>query len=140
MQSGIDFYVHFVQSGLMISRKIGATSLARLMGNWQLDSGRAPAYRQIQQALRLLILDGRLAIGLRLPGERNFAEALGVSRTTIAAAYGELRQLGYLASRHGSGSITRLPREFSSTNVNLQGEAEIDFSIAALPAPKEVHA
>ena len=140
MQSGIAFYVHFVQSGLMISRKIGATSLARLMGNWQLDSGRAPAYRQIQQALRLLILDGRLAIGLRLPGERNFAEALGVSRTTVAAAYGELRQLGYLASRHGSGSITRLPREFSSTNDNLQGEAEIDFSIAALPAPKEVHA
>lgn len=124
----------------MLSRKIGANSLSRLMGGWQADSARGPAYRQIQQALRLLILDGRLPIGLRLPGERNLAEALDVSRTTIAAAYAELRDLGYLASRHGSGSVTRLPRELPGSQTPLLGEAEIDFSIAALPAPKEVHA
>jgi DNA-binding transcriptional MocR family regulator len=125
---------------MMSIRKIGANSLSRLMGGWQADSARGPAYRQIQQALRLLILDGRLPIGLRLPGERNLAEALDVSRTTVAAAYAELRDLGYLASRHGSGSFTRLPREHPQSATPLFGEAEIDFSIAALSAPKEVHA
>ncbi|WP_294121729.1 PLP-dependent aminotransferase family protein [Sphingomonas sp.] len=124
----------------MIGRKIGATSLSRLMGGWQADSTRGPAYRQIQQALRLLILDGRLPIGLRLPGERNLASALDVSRTTVATAYGELRDLGFIASRHGSGSITRLPHDLPEDPAHLTGEAEIDFSIAALPAPKEVHA
>ena len=124
----------------MSSRKIGASSLSRLMGGWQGDSARGPAYRQIQRALRLLILDGRLPIGLRLPGERNLADALDVSRTTIATAYAELRDLGFLASRHGSGSITRLPRDRPDGPGHLPGAAEIDFSIAALPAPKDVHA
>lgn len=124
----------------MSTRKIGAASLSRLMGVWRADSARGPAYRQIQQALRLLILDGRLPIGLRLPGERNLADVLSVSRTTVATAYGELRDLGFLASRHGSGSVTRLPREFADDPAPLPGTAEIDFSIAALPAPKEVHA
>lgn len=124
----------------MSNRKIGATSLSRLMGGWQADSARGPAYRQIQQALRLLILDGRLPIGLRLPGERNLADALDVSRTTVATAYGELRDLGFIASRHGSGSVIRLPRDIAEPPTQLPGSAEIDFSIAALPAPKEVHA
>ena len=124
----------------MVSRKIGASSLSRLMGGWQADAMRGPAYRQIRQALRLLILDGRLPIGLRLPGERNLADALDVSRTTVAAAYAELRDLGFLSSRHGSGSITRLPREQGNGPDQLQATTEIDFSIAALPAPSHVHA
>lgn len=123
----------------MTTRKIGAASLQRLMSGWRPETGRAPTYRQIEQALRLLILDGRLPIGIRLPGERNLADTLGVSRTTVAASYAELRQHGFLASRHGSGSITRLPRERSEQPAPLLGAAEIDFSIAALPAPKEVH-
>lgn len=124
----------------MTVRKIGALSLLRLMGGWHADSSRAPTYRQIEQALRLLILDGRLPIGVRLPGERQLAPELGVSRTTIAAAYSELREQGFLASRHGSGSITRLPRATLVGPLDEREEAEIDFSIAALPAPKEVHA
>jgi len=139
-KSGIEEYIHFWQSGTMTGRKIGATSLARLMGGWHADAARGPAYRQIQQALRLLILDGRLPIGLRLPGERNLAEALAVSRTTIAAAYAELRELGFVASRHGSGSVTRLPRELPQGAAISTDLAEIDFSIAALPAPSHVHA
>lgn len=123
----------------MIARKIGASSLQRLMGGWHADASRAPTYRQIEQALRLLILDGRLPIGARLPGERQLAPELGVSRTTISAAYSELREQGFLASRHGSGSITRLPRTIAADSpIDLEG-AEIDFSIAALPAPKDVH-
>ena len=122
----------------MTTRKIGAASLARLMGGWQADGGRVPAYRQIQQALSLLILDGRLPIGIRLPGERHLAVELDVSRTTVAAAYGELRELGFTSSRHGSGSMTRLPSE-RARQPSLPESGGIEFSIAALPAPKEVH-
>jgi DNA-binding transcriptional MocR family regulator len=124
----------------MASRKIGAASLQRLMGGWRTEPGRLPAYRQIEQALRLLVLDGRLPIGIRLPGERNLAPELGVSRTTIAAAYAELREQGFLASQHGSGSVTRLPRGGTHNAAVEMDAPEIDFSIAALPAPKEVHA
>lgn len=124
----------------MISRRIGAASLRKMMGGWNSGASRAPAYRQIEQSLKLLILDGRLPIGVRMPGERNLAPELGVSRTTIAAAYAGLRDKGFLFSRHGSGSLTRLPRGTVAASLVDHDPAEIDFSIAALPAPKEVHA
>ncbi|MDP9421716.1 MAG: PLP-dependent aminotransferase family protein [Pseudomonadota bacterium] len=124
----------------MAGRKISASSLARLMGGWQADSARLPAYRQIQQALRLLILDGRLPIGIKLPGERHLAAELGVSRTTVATAFAELRQHGFASSQHGSGTVTRLPSEPARPQHKLPDTGGIEFSVAALPAPKEVHA
>ena len=75
-------------------------------GEWR-SSG--PAYAALARALRLLVLDGRLPLRTRLPGERELAEALGVSRTTATAAYAALRDEGFLASRRGAGSWTRLP-------------------------------
>ncbi len=68
-----------------------------------------PYYRELAEAVRGLILDGRLAVGVRLPAERHLADALGVSRTTVTAAYDRLRGRGYLESRQGSGSRTALP-------------------------------
>ena len=124
----------------MSTRKIGPNSLARLMGGWQRAGGKVPAYRQIQQALRLLILDGRLPIGVRLPGERHLAAVLGVSRTTVAAAYAELRELGFVVSRHGSGSITRVPDLSRRMAEDAPDPSLMEFSIAAPPAPKEIHA
>lgn len=124
----------------MSTRKIGPASLARLMGGWHRDAGKVPAYRQIQQALRLLVLDGRLPVGVRLPGERHLAAELGVSRTTVTAAYAELRDMGFVASRHGSGTLTCLPDSAKRQQEDLQADELLEFSIAALPAPKELHA
>lgn len=124
----------------MSTRKIGPNSLARLMGGWQREGGRVPAYRQIQHALRLLILDGRLPIGVRLPGERNFAAVLGVSRTTVAAAYAQLRDLGFVVSRHGSGSLTRVPDQTRRLPEEAQDGSLMEFSIAAPSAPRDIHA
>ncbi len=47
--------------------------------------------------------DGRLTLQTRLPGERELAAALNVSRTTIASALGQLREEGFLYSRQGAG-------------------------------------
>ncbi|MFP5434921.1 MAG: GntR family transcriptional regulator, partial [Alphaproteobacteria bacterium] len=84
-------------------------SLLRLLGAWRALDSAQPAYRQLAQALRMLVLDGRIGLNVRLPGERELAAALGLSRTTIAAAFDRLRDEGYLESRQGSGSVTRLP-------------------------------
>ena len=92
--------------------------LVRLLGDWQGAqpggpgrAGRpaAPGYARLAAAVRALLLDARLPAGARLPAERRLAAALGLSRTTVAAAYRLLRDEGYLASRQGSGSVTALP-------------------------------
>ena len=62
-----------------------------------------PAYQQIHEQIRRLILERRLAGGLRLPSSRALAEQLGVSRTTATAAYDELAAEGYVQSRRGAG-------------------------------------
>jgi DNA-binding transcriptional MocR family regulator len=64
-----------------------------------------PIYQQLAAALSNAIRLGRIAIGSRLPSERLYAEALGVSRTTITAAYQELRALGLLRGYVGRGAI-----------------------------------
>ncbi len=87
----------------MSARRFGTQSLVRLLGNWQETSSRTPLWRQLAEALRLLILDGRLTLQTRLPGERELAAALNVSRTTIASALGQLREEGFLYSRQGAG-------------------------------------
>src|SRR3982751_926503 len=89
-----------------MDRALSGPHCARLLGEWR--SG-GPAYAALARAIRLLILDGRLPLRTRVPGERELAEALGVSRTTASAAYAALRHEGFLASRRGSGSWTRLP-------------------------------
>lgn len=78
----------------MSSRRFGSQSLVRLLGHWQQTSSRTPLWRQLANALRLLILDGRLALNTRLPGERELVTALDVSRTTISSALAHLREGG----------------------------------------------
>ncbi|HEU4543267.1 MAG TPA: PLP-dependent aminotransferase family protein [Jiangellaceae bacterium] len=90
-------------------RSVNGTHLARLLGNWTASGSAGPSYARLAAALRLLVLDGRLPLATRLPGERELAAALGVSRTTITAAYDALRDAGYAASRRGSGTWTTLP-------------------------------
>ncbi|MGN6333033.1 MAG: PLP-dependent aminotransferase family protein [Motilibacteraceae bacterium] len=88
-------------------RVLGAATLARLLGGWEQAEG--AAYATLAGRVSLLVLDGRLPLRTRLPSERELAAALGLSRTTVTAAYERLRVDGFLASRQGSGSWTRLP-------------------------------
>lgn len=93
--------------------QLSARRLADLLG--QLDQV-GPAYREIADRLRLLVADGRVTDGSRLPSERELATALGVSRTTTTRVYAELRDSGLLVSRRGSGSVVRLPIGESSAS------------------------
>ncbi|MGW6280050.1 MocR-like transcription factor YczR [Kribbella sp. NPDC055071] len=91
----------------MDAKYLPASTLSGLLGAWA--DGPGPAYRILAERLRLLIADGRIMPGSRVPSERELTDALGVSRTTVASAYRELRDSGYLISRRGSGSVTALP-------------------------------
>jgi DNA-binding transcriptional MocR family regulator len=90
----------------MSIRSINATTLARLLGG---APAARPYYAAISGGLRGLVLDGRLPLRTRLPAERDLAAVLGVSRTTVTAAYDALRSEGFVESRQGAGSWTALP-------------------------------
>ncbi|HSV37916.1 MAG TPA: PLP-dependent aminotransferase family protein [Nocardioidaceae bacterium] len=120
-----------------MDRRISATRTAELLGS---AADRSPAYLGISDGLRLLITDGRVAPGTRLPSERELTGALGVSRTTVTRAYADLRDRGYLASRQGSGSVTQLPTVAGSGVDNLlspgrSAEGALDLTCAAPVAP-----
>lgn len=114
----------------MTENHVSARALEALLGQWR---GGASAYRALSDRIRLLTLDGRIPTDSRLPAERDLSARLGVSRTTVTAAYRQLRDAGYLRSVRGSGSVVRLP---GWTAPALSGEADgiLDFSKATMPA------
>jgi GntR family transcriptional regulator, transcriptional repressor for pyruvate dehydrogenase complex len=61
----------------------------------------------IIEGLRRDISTGRLAIGARLPNERDLAQQFGVSQPTIREAVRALDAMGLVEVRHGSGAYVR---------------------------------
>ncbi|MEZ5352308.1 MAG: PLP-dependent aminotransferase family protein [Bryobacteraceae bacterium] len=59
----------------------------------------------IYEGLRTAILEGRLALGERVPSTRELGSMLGISRTTATAAYQRLHGEGYLETAAGSGTF-----------------------------------
>lgn len=119
-------------------RRISAQGLAELLGAWQQGG---PAYQSLADAIRLHLLSGSLAVGTRLPSERELAAAVDVSRTTTTHAYRLLREQGLLVSRPGSGTVTTLPHRAGTTDPEPPQRAPgvVDLTVAALPAPAAVY-
>ncbi|WP_192596492.1 MocR-like transcription factor YczR [Nesterenkonia lutea] len=113
-----------------------ARRLASELGAWR---GAGPAYGALTDRIRLLTLDGRIPLRTRLPAERELAAELGISRTTVAAAYAGLREAGYLLSTRGSGSVVTIPGGRDTVeNTDGRTATTLDFSKAALPAAPQV--
>ncbi len=144
-------------AGFEIRSAVSASALASLLTGWRgrspgtaagppaavlsgagppaavLSEARPPAYGALADRIRLLVVDGRLAVDARMPAERELAAALGVSRTTVAAAYARLRDRGCLHSVRGSGSVVRAPT--ASTRADHDHpDGLLDFTKATLPA------
>jgi len=64
-----------------------------------------PLHRQLYEALRHTILEGKLQAGERLPSSRELMHDLDMSRNTVVAALNQLTVEGYLTSRVGSGTF-----------------------------------
>ena len=66
--------------------------------------------RQLYEALRQRVLDGRLVSGTRLPATRDLAAALSISRNSVVRAYDQLYAEGFIESRVGDGTyVAQLP-------------------------------
>jgi GntR family transcriptional regulator len=68
-----------------------------------------PLYRQVADGIKALIARGDLREGMGLPSVRQVANDLGVNLNTVAIAYRELQEEGYVSIRHGSGAIVAQP-------------------------------
>ena len=94
------------------------------------------------------ISSGDYGPGDRLPGERELAQALGLSRTTVSAAYGRLRDDGFLTGGRGASARTSLPGEaptggsrgLTEARTSSRADEVLDLTAAVLPADPSVHA
>jgi DNA-binding transcriptional MocR family regulator len=114
-------------------RALDVDLLIRELGNWRTSSRTGPAYQGLADGIRMLIIDGRLPVGARLPSERALSDALRVSRTTVTAAYAQLRDDGYLHARRGARSTTALP--VATPITGDAAAASVNLANAALAAP-----
>lgn len=76
--------------------------LAELLGPWSAAAG--PLHERLATALLAAVDRGELPSRAVLPTERDLARRLQVSRTTVVAAYGDLKAAGRLESRQGRGT------------------------------------
>lgn len=114
----------------MSDTQLTARSLELLLGSWRTGGA---SYQALADRIRLLVLDGRIPLGTRLPAERDLAGRLQLSRTTVAAAYRQLREGRFIDSVRGSGSVARLPGPALPLPA-VGGEGMLDFTKASLPA------
>lgn len=114
--------------------QVSGPRLATMLGDWRRPDAR-PAATDLAATLRLLLLDGRLPPGTRLPSERELAAATGTSRTLATGAYDRLRAAGLLASRRGAGSWTTLPGADRGEPIAAGSDDLVDLAHAAPPAP-----
>ncbi|RAY13937.1 PLP-dependent aminotransferase family protein [Actinomadura craniellae] len=123
----------------MNTQYVSGLHLARLLAG---PPDERPYYAALAREIRRLVLDGRLPARVRLPAERDLAAALGVSRTTVTAAYDRLRDQGFVESRQGAGSWTALPSGTVPPGARFgmshawPGSEVIDLGCAAPSAPR----
>ncbi|MGZ4383935.1 MAG: MocR-like pyridoxine biosynthesis transcription factor PdxR, partial [Gaiellaceae bacterium] len=94
-------------------------------------SGRGLRSR-IEDGLREAIRQGRLARGARLPASRALARDLGVSRGTVLQAYVQLTAEGWIAGRHGSGTVVAFDAEAAAAPA-LRGPAPLRWRFDLRP-------
>jgi len=92
-------------------------------------------YARLAKAIRAGIVDGSITVGSRLPAERVLADALAVSRTTVAGAYRLLEEEGWLERRRGSGTRVKLRSDLrgaEAPTVPLSQGAAIEMLLGEL--------
>jgi GntR family transcriptional regulator len=99
-----------------------------------------PLYQQIVDGIKALIARGDLREGATLPSVRQVAGDLGVNLNTIAVAYRQLQDEGFLTVRHGAGAVvsSRRAREVSSDELRKPLRTALTQLILAGLGDKEI--
>lgn len=71
----------------------------------RLRARRGPLAQRLTEAMAQSIRDGSLPPNRALPSERELADRLGVSRSTLRACLKDLAEQGLVETRHGSGTV-----------------------------------
>lgn len=137
-----------------MTQELSPAAIRDVLENWSRSAG--PLYRRLAGGFRAAIDTARLPAGTMLPPERSLAATLGLSRSTVAAAFEELKRSGHLEARQGSGTWVRdQVRPADEGNVELVEELEdhaivrdiravpsltVEFTVAAMAAAPEVNA
>ena len=99
-----------------------------------------PLYWQIYEQIKRDIHGGVLAAEEKLPSKRKLAASLGVSVTTVDAAYAQLVSEGFLSARPQRGFFVcpleelkkSQPRPAETGKAPGEKKAEVDFSSGAV--------
>jgi GntR family transcriptional regulator len=110
----------------------GKHSPQALIDLLQIDDRAGPFYRQLEERIIHLIRTEVLEAGSVLPAERQLAEALGVSRTTVQHCYNNLRRSGLLGGKGRSGSSI-LPLRLNTGMDRLKGFTEEMRDLGRVP-------
>jgi GntR family transcriptional regulator len=70
---------------------------------------RRPLSTQVMEELRRLIREGKLKPDEQLPSEEALTKMLGVSRSTVREALGQLETTGLIYKKHGIGTFVAYP-------------------------------
>ncbi|WP_053148954.1 PLP-dependent aminotransferase family protein [Pseudomonas sp. Pf153] len=89
--------------------------------------------RQLYQALRSRVLDGRLASGTRLPASRDLAAALSISRNSVVRAYDQLYAEGFIEGRVGDGTYVATLSSLALPLKNISTKVSTGFSTGLSP-------
>ena len=78
-----------------------------------------PIYQQIADGIKSLIAGGDLREGMTLPSVRQVAGDLGINLNTVAVAYRQLQDEGFVTVRHGAGAViaSRTPRRVDEVDI-----------------------
>jgi DNA-binding transcriptional MocR family regulator len=102
-----------------------------------------PRYMAIAEAIQEAIKSGELAEGAQLPPQRDLADHLGLTVSTVTRGYALAKQHGYLTGEVGRGSFARDPRK-SAFAFKFEGAgaapaaADADMDLTCYrPAPSE---
>lgn len=110
-----------------------------LIHQLQLDSATSePYYRQLTRQILALIQQGDLQPGASLPSERDLAEALQVSRTTVKRCYDELRGAMQLSTHGRGGTVVKGTPQLSPTLGRLKGFTEEMRELGMTPSTRVV--
>ena len=75
------------------------------MAVFKVDAGdRRSLYQQVVDGIKSQIAHGDLREGMPLPSVRQLAADLGVNLNTIAIAYRQLQEEGFVVVKHGAGA------------------------------------
>lgn len=90
-----------------------------------------PLGKQITDGIRLQIASGELPVGSQLPSVRGLAQQLTINPNTVAKAYTELTNEGWLDARQGLGLFVAEPRQLLS---DAERERRLNLAVDSFTA------